>query len=113
MSRAKEIIPRVSLGTRTIRGPALDYGKNCCSYASIPTHTFKARKRAPYIYNEYRLLEPTIFPELDGYVLTKIKCSFQDISVQSVQWIPHTSGYSRNPNTRRKSDTCLTGRVCQ
>jgi hypothetical protein len=28
--------------TRTIRGPALDYDKNRWSYASIPTHTFKA-----------------------------------------------------------------------
>ena len=42
MPRTKEIIARVSLGTRTIRGPALDYDKNCCSYASIPTHTYKA-----------------------------------------------------------------------
>jgi hypothetical protein len=26
-----------------------------------------------------------IFPELDGYVLTKIKCSFQELSVESLQ----------------------------
>ena len=97
MPRAKEIIARVSMGTRTIRWPALDYDKNCWSYASIPTHTrtFKAWIRTPYIYNEYRLLEPTVFPKLHGYVPTKTKSSFRELSVQSLQWIRYTSGYSR------------------
>jgi len=107
MPRAKEIIPRVKFEHtyHTWASPGLGYEfLELCLYS----HTrLQGVNKTPYIYNEYHLLETTVFPELDGYILTKTNCSFQERSVRSLQWIRYTSGYSGSPNTRRKSDTWL------
>ena len=70
-------------------------------------HTPSRREQEHLPFTMNIVSEPTVFLELEGYVLTETKYSFQELSFQSLQLIRYTSGYTRSPNTRRKSDTWL------